>query len=264
LTPRVVEELIGELPASERAALAWAPRALTESLERLFTAPQLSDALLEEAAASFLKHEQAFLVVIKGMVAEGQQGLFDQVRPLMEERAQSLRRLPVGLRRPAARALATCYVLVGIGLWVIEAGINVEPVLDPTKVDPDILAGTKAAVAVAGILHGTETGRALELRMRELILAADAEAFRLARMLAETKTEGVPMRLGWYFEDGQDAEKYRAFASWAEAETSKNDRLVEMLEEWKAEPEEPGEATAWEELKRALDEDRPSDRPLFP
>jgi len=202
--------------------------------------------------------------LVHGLALEGHEGFAQRARPLLEEQLKALEKLPVASRRAATRALTTTLILSGIGVGAIEAGFSLEQVVESANLDRNIRSGAKAAVAVVAILHGIETGRAREPRTLELVAMADAEARRIAMLLADGKPDEPRVHLGWYFEGGQNAHKYRSFALWAEPETSKNDRLVEMLEEWKAEPEEPGEAETWEELKRALDEDRPSNRPLFP
>ena len=96
-----------------------------------------------------------------------------------------------------------------------------------------------------------------------MISLADAEARRFAAIVAAAKPDDAEARMPWYFESGMDPQRFRWFASWAEAETGRNDRAVELLERWDSEPEEPGEREDWERVKRELDLDRLSSRPLF-
>lgn len=268
LTPKALEELMAELPASERATIAWAPRAIALALERLYSAPTLSSGVLEEVTTSFLSQILALPKLLEGLFPD-KDAFLERLLPLFVQQTKTLAHLPIKDRRAAMRALASSLVLGGIGAQAIGTGIGLERISQfaqrlPADLNAEVVAGPRSAVAVLAALHGIETGRARDPRTLELVALADAEALRFATILKAAKPDDPGIRVPWYFETGEDPARFRWFASWAEAQTSKNDRAFSLLESWAAEPAEPGEREGWEQVKRDLDLDRLSSRPLFP
>ena len=62
----------------------------------------------------------------------------------------------------------------------------------------------------------------------------------------------------------QPAPAEESEAEWRRKQIEKNQAAIRLLDSWLAEEPTQEQQEAWEDLKRALDEDRLSDRKLFP
>ncbi len=271
MTPKSLEELISELPASERAAIAWMPRAISLMLERLLSAPELTPQVGLEVSRDFFGQVVSLPGLLRGLRDGGQDEFLAHLPSKLRRQLDLALQLPIEVRRPAMRALTTWMVAAGATVKAVGAELDVGRPSSFFELERELLeivqqeiSRIKGFVFVIAMLHGLETGRARDPRVHQLAVAADREAHEVVKFVVAAKPEDPRLRVPWYFEEGKEALEFKPIASWAEVQTRKNDRALSILERWSSEPEDPDEREQWKQVKRELDLDRPSNRPLFP
>ncbi len=268
LTPTSLAELLSRLPAEVRARVHWAPNALKQSFGRLLHAQTLTRDLIAEVTAEFIGYQVSIRAAIEVLPELGREELLVQLHARLRAQGELVGRLPVDARTAAVRALCTTGAIAGIGLEVIaqsqseDSRAELQQLLAelPRLQASEAMPGLEGTVLLLAALTGAELDDGSPERWAELCLLADADSLRFASLLAQ---DDPRLRLPWYFEPATGGGDTRAFALWAEQRAARNARARAALHAWDAE-DEAEQKDSWEALRRALDEDRTSDRQLFP
>ena len=272
ISPGNLEEAIAQLPAEARAQLAWLPNALRQSLRRLLEAETLTRELVAHEARAVLQVQAAFRTALEALVKIDLTDFQHALLKRAEQQAQTLRNgLPRDLLKPALRALFT-------GLWLGGMGIALANKLGPrfqeaikqglveleTNEPPAAVAGLHGFVLISAVLEAIDGGKpAAPGRLAELANLADTESLAFAEQLRAGQPPELRVSLPWYFEPTDGSHHKYPFALWFEQRGQRNRRAIELLDEWAAGDAEEQRAT-WDFLKKAMDENRSSNRPLFP
>jgi hypothetical protein len=181
LSLRDLNALVGQLPAAERATLAWAPAAIEAELDRLRSEPLDADLISQTTVAIFTHFSRALTSIVRVL---GTRNFLTEIKNLYHSEGQRLDRfLPdSGARRSAGwamRAFLGVLEAVLLSPEIREASLHPDPLahVDLSEAFKDDAAGVLRAVvllmaAVSIAEHDGDKERAAELADRAFLEAS--------------------------------------------------------------------------------------------
>jgi hypothetical protein len=198
VTPKELEGLLEQLPASDRAALRWTVPALRKAVQHLLeeepTEKVIAGALRQFADAVLPVSAALLRLAVSDDVHIFRQALQDRLRELMPQVQAFL-----GQSEHAVRLARTLLAMAVSGALAVRM-LSQDPV-ELDRLDEwlaaergDLItrpegAGIRAAAMVAAVLEAAERGEHLD-RARQLIERADAEGWAIASLLSTLEVPG--------------------------------------------------------------------------
>lgn len=236
-SPATLAEIVAQLPAAERAQVAWAPKRVAELLRPLLTEPSLTDGLIDGVVHEYLETTRVLLQPMLRFVR--QDGAKTVITAGQSRDTDSLMRLPAAACKAAMRADVT-QLIAGLLGQQLAATLDHSTIDRALESDAGGDALHRSSVLLLAVFEGLEKGSSIPGRLSALARRADEAAKAFAVELAAGN-----LRLPWYFEDAVGAERFVRFASWSpEPAQAPREPTNEELE-------------AWEKVKAGVDSARP-------
>lgn len=238
-------ELVSQLPATDRAELAWAPKRLADLLAPLLTAPVLAERIIEHAVDEYLDAGQRLATATLPLWSRTDTSA--QLQSGIERDMNSVKTLAPPIAKAALRAAATVMSMGTLGLQLAD---KVDPALLKqaiASIDSDdakeFRSFARAATLLLGVFEAVKLGSPIPGRAAALARRADESAKHFATVMASLPE---PVRLPWYDQTAPKSEAVAFFADW----NPDNHK-------WPTAPATAETIKEWELVKDGVDSARP-------